>query len=259
MKSMNSIHVALAASMLVLASAGAAQAQVNKTFVRSNGTDTGTCAITAPCVSFQYAYTQTNAGGSIIALDTGGFGYLTLVNKAITIEAVPGAIAYIKPTTGIVGVPVAGISTDSVVLRNLHIDCQNAASSTGVRSTGASKLLLENVTIHQCAEGLRVTNAKAVVSDSTFVGNGVALYSDGTGSDGNSTSIAMIMVSGGKIVNNQIALYQTNTTSSLYNIFLQAWANTQGAWYTNVVNNNTIFAGTPTQAGQYFQGSFGVK
>ncbi|MGH6812149.1 MAG: hypothetical protein ACREDM_07315 [Methylocella sp.] len=50
-------------------SAAPAQAGPNRTFVSGKGTDSGACTRAAPCRSFAFALTQTNAGGEIDVLD----------------------------------------------------------------------------------------------------------------------------------------------------------------------------------------------
>src|SRR2546426_2628971 len=112
------IQMMLAASLLLMISALAAQAQANRTFVRSNGVDTGTCPATAPCLTFNFAHGVTNASGEIVALDSGGFGQVT-ITKAITIEASPGVFGFIKAQPGTAGITVAAGASDVVILRNL--------------------------------------------------------------------------------------------------------------------------------------------
>ena len=56
----------LAISLFITSSI--AQAQIQRTFVSTTGTDAGNCNPNAPCRTFGYAMTQTASGGEIIAL-----------------------------------------------------------------------------------------------------------------------------------------------------------------------------------------------
>jgi hypothetical protein len=74
------IAVALISFGLATSALGASQ----RTFVASFGADVGTCALLAPCRSFNYAISQTNPGGEVVILDTAGYGGMT-INKSIKI------------------------------------------------------------------------------------------------------------------------------------------------------------------------------
>jgi hypothetical protein len=73
----------------------AALATIQRTFVASNGLDTNHCSSTAPCRSFGQAILQTNAGGEIVALDSAGYGRVT-VTQSVSITAPPGINAGIS-------------------------------------------------------------------------------------------------------------------------------------------------------------------
>ena len=61
-----------------------AHALPTRTWVSGKGTDAGACTVTAPCRTFAFALTQTNAGGEIDVLDPAGYGAVTIA-KAISI------------------------------------------------------------------------------------------------------------------------------------------------------------------------------
>src|SRR5215831_13205008 len=93
-------------SLAVLATAAPALGASQRTFVASFGFDVGTCALLAPCRSFNFAIGQTNPGGEVVILDTAGYGGMT-INKSIKIigpSGVYGGISVLggaNPTTGI--------------------------------------------------------------------------------------------------------------------------------------------------------------
>ncbi len=75
----------LAIAFGLLAGVATAQARPD-TWVSPDGSDAGTCLITAPCRTFAYAHGQTNNNGSINVLASGNFGALT-ITKPISIVA----------------------------------------------------------------------------------------------------------------------------------------------------------------------------
>ncbi|MGC2224277.1 MAG: right-handed parallel beta-helix repeat-containing protein, partial [Methylocella sp.] len=122
--------------------AAPAQAGPNRTWVSGTGTDSGTCAITAPCKTFAFALIQTAAGGEIDVLSPGGYGTVT-INHAISIINVGVGVAAIGTPSGNAITITAGAS-DSVHLRGLTL--------TGL-STGATGILFNsggNLTIENC-------------------------------------------------------------------------------------------------------------
>ena len=100
---------------------GTAQAAI-ATWVSGTGTDTGTCPITAPCRTFQFAHGQTNANGGINVLSSGNFGPL-IITKSISIVA-QGVEAVINTgaSDGGGGISVQASAAAVVSLRGLTID-----------------------------------------------------------------------------------------------------------------------------------------
>src|ERR1700730_8489913 len=86
-----------------------AQAQATRTWVSGVGDDANPCSRTAPCKTFAGAISKTAPSGEINALDSGGFGAVT-ITKAITIDG-GGNIA---------GVLVSG--TNAIVINALNTD-----------------------------------------------------------------------------------------------------------------------------------------
>jgi hypothetical protein len=96
-----------------------ASAQATRTWVSGVGDDVNPCSRTAPCKTFAGAISKTAAGGEINALDSGGFGGVT-ITKSITINAV-GVIAGVL-VAGTNGITVNAGPTDVVQLRGLDIN-----------------------------------------------------------------------------------------------------------------------------------------
>src|ERR1051325_6432172 len=69
-----------------------------KTYVSQTGSDSNTaanCSRGSPCRNFSAAYSVTNAGGEIVALDSTGYGALT-ITKAISVTAPAGIVATVQ-------------------------------------------------------------------------------------------------------------------------------------------------------------------
>jgi hypothetical protein len=63
-----------------------------RTFVSAgNGSDANACTRQAPCRNFGTAMAQTDSGGEVIVLDSGGYGVVT-INQSVSIVAPPPAL-----------------------------------------------------------------------------------------------------------------------------------------------------------------------
>ena len=85
----------IAACALQLLFASAAYAQT-RTWVSGVGDDANPCSRTAPCKTFAGAISKTAAGGEIDAIDSAGYGAVT-ITKSITINGT-GALASVLVT-----------------------------------------------------------------------------------------------------------------------------------------------------------------
>lgn len=130
--------ILIAAAALLFAGSSLAFAQSQHTWVSGTGSDANTCVRSAPCATFAGALTNTAAGGSIGALDSGNFGAVT-INKAVTIDG-GGNMAV---TSGIV---VSAGASDSVVLRGLRIDGAGSGAN-GVDFQSGGSLSVEKCAI----------------------------------------------------------------------------------------------------------------
>jgi hypothetical protein len=138
--SLQAMLQAIAAALLACGlSAAPAQAGANRTWVSGTGTDSGTCALTAPCKTFAFAITVTNAGGEIDVLSPGGYGMVT-INHAISIINDGVGVAAIGTPTGN-GITITAGLTDSVHLRGLTISGLN---------TGTNGILLRHPEFCHC-------------------------------------------------------------------------------------------------------------
>ncbi|MEO8034048.1 MAG: hypothetical protein ABI837_06410, partial [Acidobacteriota bacterium] len=74
---MNIRSIILSATVCSLVATGAF-AQATRTWVSGVGDDVNPCSRTAPCKTWAGAISKTAPGGEIDALDSGGFGTLTI-------------------------------------------------------------------------------------------------------------------------------------------------------------------------------------
>lgn len=130
-----------AANWLLVATA---QAQATRTWVSGVGDDANPCSRTAPCKTFAGAISKTAAGGEIDALDSGGFGAVT-ITKAITIDG-SGALTSVLGSGGTNGIVVAAGASDVVVLRGLSLNGAGTGLS-GVRFNAGKALHVEDCAI----------------------------------------------------------------------------------------------------------------
>src|SRR5687768_6761130 len=135
--------IKLCVAAILFALASPAFAQATRTWVSGVGDDVNPCSRTAPCKTFAGAISKTAAGGEINALDSGGFGAIT-VTKSITID---GAGAH----ASILALNVNGVTINGpgivVTLRNLSINGANGTAGNGIRIVQAAAVNIDNVNV----------------------------------------------------------------------------------------------------------------
>ena len=109
----------LAVLVFTCAFASIAQAQASRTWVSGVGDDANPCSRTAPCKTFAGAISKTAPCGEIDALDSAGFGAVT-ITKSITIDGT-GVLAssLASLTTGII---INASATDVITIRGISIN-----------------------------------------------------------------------------------------------------------------------------------------
>ena len=119
----------VAALFVILVCVSQAQAQALRTYVAVAGNDANDCSFPTPCRTFAGAVPNTAPGGEITALDSGAYGVVT-INKALTLQAAPGAHVSLGDGIAASAVTINAGASDVIVLRHLHI------SHTGRPSRG---------------------------------------------------------------------------------------------------------------------------
>ena len=178
-------HAPRLAAALSVALACLPALAVQRAFVSSTGNDANApsgCTPALPCRSFQAAHGAVDAGGEIVALDTAGFGTVT-ISKSVAIIGNPGAIASIAVASGNgVTIDTAGVN---VILRNLNIN--NAGGVAGISMTAGNTLTIEDCVVSNFsgAQGLYFVPsgpARLRIAGSVMRANGTGAYIAGTAS-----------------------------------------------------------------------------
>ena len=122
-----------------------------RTFVSAKkGSDSANCGRTSPCRTFNRAIALTSPGGEVVALDSGGYGAVT-ISQAVTLEAPDGVYAGMTVSAGD-GITVAAGASDVIVLRGLTV-VGAGTSGNGVTIASAGTVHVEHCTIRGFAAG----------------------------------------------------------------------------------------------------------
>jgi hypothetical protein len=130
-----------ASIIFAFALCSAAQAQT-RTFVSGTGSDANPCTRVSPCRSFQRAHDVVVAGGEVIAVDSAGYGPVT-ITKSVSIIG-DGGYAGINTSSGDgVTIATAGITVN---LRSLTI-AGLGSGANGINVTSVGNLHVEDCVI----------------------------------------------------------------------------------------------------------------
>src|SRR5436190_20853394 len=170
------VRVAVLAMAIIMSTAALARAQATRTWVSGVGNDADPCSRTAPCKTFAGAFSKTATGGYIDALDSGGFGAIT-ITKSLTLEG-NASIAGVLVTLAGKGV-IVNSATAIVHLRNLSLESPVSPGinpcADGVDVIPASQVHVERCTISgftNSAINFHPSNGSLYVSDTTVTSNG---------------------------------------------------------------------------------------
>lgn len=183
--------IALVALFIFCATTAAHAQTAQRTFVSTQGNDANTaslCSRNAPCRGFAAAISVVTAGGEVVALDSGGYGVLS-ITKSVQLVAPTGVYAAITATTG-AAITINVGTSDTVVLRGLILN--GLGAQFGVNFETGRTLHVEGCVINGfSATGIimdrSITNNRAeIFIKDTVVRNGGAsgifLRSGGSGS-----------------------------------------------------------------------------
>ena len=163
MKTSN-LHQLIGSMVFVLAICSLVNAQ-DRTFVSGTGNDGSPCTRKAPCRTFQRGYNVVTAGGEVVALDSAGYGSVT-ITKSVTLtgEGVNAGI----PADSTNGITINS-ATAVVVLRNLSIYGFGTGINYGILVLDAASLHVEHCTIQGFSHDGLVVGQTANSGIQTFV------------------------------------------------------------------------------------------
>src|SRR5580658_7196869 len=125
--------------------AAPAYAQRDRVFVASYGSDSNPCTFGSPCKTFQQAVNVVAAGGEVTAIDSAGFGPVT-ISHAVTITSPNGVEAGIAAMPSGSAVSIAAGQNDVIVLSGLTLEGAGTASA-GIALNGGGNLEVINCAI----------------------------------------------------------------------------------------------------------------
>jgi hypothetical protein len=192
-----------------------------RTFVAaSNGNDGNPCSRPLPCRSFSAAIVQTDPAGEVIALDSGGYGVVT-ISQSVSLIAPAGVYAGITSTAGDGVIVNAG--TGRVVLRNLTLKSAVMAANSGIHADSVGVLSVEGCTISGFDYGIFFASATTTASlhvRDTAVANSSTMGISITGGMGMQATIDSVRLqqnATGVYVSNAEATIRTSVTSGIGN------------------------------------------
>ena len=152
-----------------------AQAQRARVFVASYGNDSNPCTFGSPCKTFQNAVNVVAAGGEVTAIDSAGFGTVTITNKSVSITSPNGVEAGIAVPSGGTGITINAGPNDAVHLQGLLIDGAGIGQTGIVFHSGASLTIENSVIRNLTSSGIAISPSSfsvATVSSTLVVNNG---------------------------------------------------------------------------------------
>src|SRR6516162_8350922 len=112
------LSIAVLATALTCSLATAPAHARARVFVASYGNDANPCTFGSPCKTFQVAVNVVDAGGEVTAIDSAGFGPIT-IKKAVIITSPDGVEAGIVASASADAIDINAGPNDTVVLRGL--------------------------------------------------------------------------------------------------------------------------------------------
>lgn len=194
-----------------------ARADGSRSYISPSGSDNRPCTRNQPCRSFDGALAKTDAGGEIVAIETGTYDPTT-ITKSVTLAAAPGADVAIRVNSGN-AVTIAASPGDAIVLRGLRLGGpgKNVAGTNGVFFNIQSPnccvaVHIEQSVISDFDRGVQMelgVASRLVMSDSVLRANKTGLNMFVGGADGNGASIERV-----RFESNEVGLRQFGGNSA---------------------------------------------
>jgi hypothetical protein len=155
----------LLASAALLFCTASISAQMSHTWVSGSGSDAFACTFALPCLTFQAALANTNAGGIITAEDAGDFGPVTIA-QSVTIDGNKrGSITFSA------GYGIHITATANVTLRNLSINGLGSGLD-GINVENGGIVIVDNCKImNTSVEGVQFNGAGNLTVENSYMGS----------------------------------------------------------------------------------------
>jgi parallel beta helix pectate lyase-like protein len=225
-----------------------------------SGSDANPCSRTEPCRNFAAAIAATDANGEVVALDSGGYGTVTIPGP-ISIVAPPGVYAGITAFSGY-AISINSGTASAVILRGLTLN--GLGGTDGIYASSVGKLYVQNCVLSNfSASGLAVSAAADVfVADTSarlngesgffFVGSRANL--ERISAEGNKHGVTASADSNVTVTrstaagNSQVGLYSSSSTSGVINV--ESCTTTHNGWgvyaYGTARVSNTMITNNAT-------------
>lgn len=253
----------MAFAVLLIVSAGSAQAQATRTWVSGVGDDANPCSRTAPCKTYAGAISKTATGGEINCLDPGGFGAVTITKSmSIVCDYTEGGVLVPGTNGFIINAPAGSI----VTLKGQDVECAGTGID-GIRMTGVGVILhVHKVQIRNCRAGNGINiapssgAAKVFVADSYITDNGTPVGSAGLLIRPTGAATANVSVTRVHFEGNLNGIFMTNAGGAgICNLTVEdsvLSGNTNNG--ISVASNGAVFIATIANSSINFNANFGA-
>jgi hypothetical protein len=151
------------------------RAQVNRSFVSTNGSSANVatnCQKPAPCRFWNEGLAVTNAGGEIVALDSGGFGSATVTKSIVLIgHAVEAGFLVPSGTSGV----TVNAPGSIVILRELEFTGNGGSTNTIGLNVITGTVVVDRCKFRFLSSALLASGSKITVIESDFHASGIAI------------------------------------------------------------------------------------
>jgi len=134
-----------------------------RVFVASYGNDANPCTFGSPCKTFQQAVNVVDAGGEVTAIDSAGFGPIS-ISKSVTITSPDGVEAGIVPVSGGNAITIGAGATAAVELHGLTVDGSGVGMNGVVFNSGGSLTVNNSVVRNFTGNGILVQPSSGTVN-----------------------------------------------------------------------------------------------
>ena len=154
----------------------------DRVFVSSNGNDSNPCTFLSPCKTFQRAVSVVAPGGEVTAIDSAGFGSIT-ITQSVTLTSPNGIEAGIVPPAGGNAITINAGPNDAIVLRGLTLN-GSGGSYNGIVFNSGGSLIVDDCVVENFTYASSPTTGNGILIQPTsgtanFVINNTVVANNG--------------------------------------------------------------------------------